>query len=540
MTSRVAAIALAGALLILLTGPDPRPINGRGLFAYMTPTSFVVMDERGRLAKEEGVYDEFSADIVWSSEGRYVSSLSVPDSEGETGDRELVSVDTWTGESRRYRCPHCFSVAPVGRNSVMATQNDRDSLFLQGVLRFDLGLDGPPTSLAIDDLLIVETFPLRVVEGTHDSVLAIAMGGDRAHFFTVEQDGSARRIDFGPSLFVERRADGALQRAEARVFGQVVEAVYANDGRVYYALTSMGRSSRDGCPASSAVYLVQPDTGAVFETDISVPGSEGGTFAGDVYARVLDLWWGIDGGLHAVLDSGLCSPKSGTHDVSPSLWRLVRGSWQAVDDRAEPIMGMRHLDDETRLVITVAEDPDTSAGDLYIEYGRERHLVAEGVLRVDTPNMGRCVLGESGSHTWCDGERDLDYGTSRTARTTDVPSTEPSPSASPLETFGPSVAESECSDTAFSDYLRDTGDFIESPEVRAICRSGFAYVLVIGEGPMLYQGSQDLLFSGSSGNWILLGGGPGSFGQFVPADIEALGLDPVVIDELFPEMDLIP
>lgn len=536
MASRTVICALVGVLLVSIVSSDSTRTGRINLFAFATVNELVVMDGEAEIAREDIFYESRFGGIVWSLDGRHASLISDGGSKENPEVRELVSVDTEIGEVRRFNCAYCDSVVPIGESSILVTRHREEGLFPEGILRFDLASGGVPTALAVDDVLTENSSSVRILSGSKEYALAVSLS-EEDNFFTIRADGSARRVEPDQPLPVQHQIDGVQQDAVPRGIGET-SVVYADDGSPYFAVTSVLNPSAGGCSSSHAVFLVQPESGSVMQTDISDLHIQDWVPTVDGYARILDLWWEINGQLHAVMLSGSCDEISEDSSVPPSVWRLTRGEWEKVDGRTDRIIGMRHLSQNSRLVISGTGDVADLAGDLYIEHAVSRHLIATEVLQVEVPGIRQCNLGGQGLNSWCGDAGGIYYGSPLSDTSGSSPTSASSPTDAPSMTPSPLPPGGKCSSSEFAEYAQDMEYLVGYSDIEAICRGGFAYVQVTGDGPMIYEGTQDLLFSSSSDGWTLLGGGPGSAGQFIGADIEALGLDPHMIDELFPEMDL--
>ncbi|MGQ4268590.1 hypothetical protein [Nocardiopsis changdeensis] len=492
----------------------------------MTEDELVVMDGKVEIAREGVSYEYRYGGMVWSLDGRHVSLISAGDLDAGPSSRELVTVDTRTSTVRRFNCSYCHSLAPVGGDSLIVTRNGEDSLALEGLLRFDLGSDEPPVSLMSEELELLSFVDMRVFAGSKDYVLAIGMNRDGDSFFTIRADGSAQQIEFDQSLPVLHQIDVVDQRSLMRGVGDVRPA-YTTDGNIYFAATSSIRPSLHSCSGSYAVFIVGPETGEVVETDISSLHPVDRTPAVNGYARVLDLWWANNGQLHAVMLSGSCDVLSDYAPTPPSVWRLVQGVWEKVEDRTDKIIAMRHLSEGTRLVIVGNEGEDLPSGDLYMEQGDSRELLGTDVLKIEVPNFRQCdPSGEDDAV--CKVVQDMDYGASSASPPLgDVPETPSTVASSPSDAL-------PCRESDFLPYV----EYNYSSDVFEVhCREGLARVEAFGPNAS-FSGRVDILFRETEDGWSMISGGINTDGTFSEDEIIGMGLDVAEVRRIFPEMEI--
>ncbi|WP_160050476.1 hypothetical protein [Nocardiopsis sp. FR4] len=367
---------------------------------------------------------------------------------------------------------------------------------------------------------------MRVFAGSKDYVLAIGMNRDGDSFFMIRVDGSVQEIEFDKSLPVPHQIDVVDQGRLMRGIGEVRPA-YTTDGNVHFAVTSAIRPSLHSCSGSYAVFIAQPETGEVVETDISSLHPVDRIPAVNGYVRVLDLWWANNGQLHAVMLSGSCDVLSEYAPTPPSVWRLVQGVWEKIEDRTDKIMSMRHLDEGTRLVIVGDEGEDLPSGDLYMEQEGSRELLGTDVLKVEVPNVRQCDPSREDDAV-CKIVQDMDYGVA--------------PSSPPLSdvTETPSAIASSPSDAhpcRESDFLPYVEYNYNSDIFEVHCREGLARVEAFGPGASL-SGRVDILFREADDGWSMISGGINSDGTFSEDEIIGMGLDVAEVRRIFPEMEI--
>lgn len=124
--------------------------------------------------------------------------------------------------------------------------------------------------------------------------------------------------------------------------------------------------------------------------------------------KVKDIWWGLDGQLHATIASWSCDlTRRFENDKmirinTYALWRLDGQRWVSEDRVSASIV--RQLSRGGKLALQIPEclgpvgsltNPDRpdfptycNTGKLYRDYGGQQVLVAEGVIGILTPEPG--------------------------------------------------------------------------------------------------------------------------------------------------------
>ncbi|MDX6242020.1 MAG: hypothetical protein QOG10_6891 [Kribbellaceae bacterium] len=239
---------------------------------------------------------------------------------------------------------------------------DRSASSLDSVLLFDLDDPRPPElidEVENDDATVKYPFFVSGVEGK--AVMLGAYENGQIGYFAYSVDGSVQRVGADPSSGQYRNfASGTVTKTA--------------DGLVIFAIAMNLSPSPGGCTSTGVVTLETSANDKSQSFEMSPP---------------VDMWWTIDGELHAVLWPSRCDGNVSRETAPAAEWRLSDSRWIKVSD--VPVLARRPAfvgewsNFHTNLTIrsdgsaTVLGRWDECAADkpCYLEYTMQSHLTAD-------------------------------------------------------------------------------------------------------------------------------------------------------------------
>ncbi|MGW4464752.1 hypothetical protein [Micromonospora sp. NPDC004704] len=291
----------------------------------------------------------FEGAPVWSNDGQYVSAVTFEEDPAVPG--KVIAAEVATGKTREFVCS-CTSVAGHG-GSTIAWGDAAGRLFT-----VDLAQSRKPRQLPSS---LPDGFtPRAVVAGMEGLILvhALPMVEPDRPDAPADQHGSVYAIsDNGPPVL----ASGLDPVLEAR-------SVAVSGRRFAYGVVS----GRGDCVHWGPVTVYDHDVGATIGIDSTAvlgTGPEGGEVAVD------ELWWAVDGSLHAALSVVTCDSEGGDVAVPASHWRLTEAVWVPGGD---PVQRQWILPGDSRLVLD-------DGGRLRLTSEDSSREVARNVVEVSLP-----------------------------------------------------------------------------------------------------------------------------------------------------------
>lgn len=364
---------------------QPKAIPKGVPYVYITGRELVLVRGGRVLARVHRIFDEEDNQfnqIAWTRDGEYVTFLS--DDEIRTGEEKeikLIYVSASTGVVRSIPCPSCDGIATIEGTSVLATSNSDKG---DQVRRIDLAAPGPGVQLKTKS---IGNYFLIV---TRDYVVT-------------NQDGYSQQSKKPLQVLTFTQTDNLSKYFYANItsygsfFAAPIGGPATQDQKIAVAYSARPYSRCGG--SGSSVGLIDPRRRSVVDTDLSATASRG--YVPNVKGGMVvnDLWWDLDGHLHATIATWAChdtkrSRSSQRTTVTPSTsWRLDRSTW--VDEKTKPATMARELDADTRIALVKPDcvggaQPSSPSkacyrGKLYRDDGDTRTLVADHVLLISTP-----------------------------------------------------------------------------------------------------------------------------------------------------------
>ncbi|HZM81783.1 MAG TPA: alpha/beta fold hydrolase [Candidatus Limnocylindrales bacterium] len=332
------------------------------MFAYTNPDGLTVV--RGTKTayrsngEDCGALGNFYGDPVWTSDGRYVTSVwSKCEDDGlgppHVDDNVLMTIDTRTGTKRQVTCG-CPTVAAI-EGSKVGWIDDRGRAYT-----LDLFGSNQPAA-----------WPIRMPAGLYArQVLASADAAIlvQASSRAAGNDGFAAQPDDQAGAVVSVSANGdvkVLQRYEQLVAATAAGGISTASGPqfVFGTIDAMG-----DCGHPGPVWLTDQSGNQKLKTDTSAIAKGGEVF-------LTDVWVSPQGQIMATLSSSICNPSGGTSATPASLWRLDGQKWVSVD--RGPLAYVRQLSDSDKAVVI--------SGDLYVERNGKGTRIAREVYAIATP-----------------------------------------------------------------------------------------------------------------------------------------------------------
>lgn len=353
-------------------------------YAYITEDRLTVVREGRVIVEVERLFDPGDAHAnthAWTHNGDYLAMFSDNALRTVEFPQELIVVDTRTGDVERTPCEGCTDITAIGEQTILVS--DYKGLGSDGVVHLT-GYD--PADL--DHPASIDAFGhADFLSSTRDHVLS----------YTTSWQGNTSGVD----LQLANAGTG-----ESMLAGWVGSNTYlksaalAGDGDRSDQFAVAYTVNPGMCFSSYPIQILTSDGGHM-ETDTSAAEPPG--FVPDVSGggmRVEDLWWDLEGRLHASMSSWTCdtTAESQNHQrvllESMRIWRLDGASWVPTD--FPPASMMEQIDEDSYLRLQTRDCVgdrtitnyalQCNVGDLYLRRGATENLVAEGVIAVSTPS----------------------------------------------------------------------------------------------------------------------------------------------------------
>lgn len=396
------ALSICTVLLIILTlnlfsnrdnNKDPATAKPKldtksPAYAYITNRELIVLRGNQVITRVPRIFvpsDPYQNGVAWTHSGDYIAVLSdlfLRETEPKPELEQLIFANTRTGRVSRIPCPHCSSIAAFGKNEVIVlASNDKTTTT---ALRFNLDTPGPGNPLEGRELDSWEWN--YFLASTRRHVLVNTNTTDPS----LSGDLVLAKIDGSPNRALGSFSTGYIIAAASE------KTVY--DGAEVFATAY--HANPGACVSSPFIHLIK--AGAAegedsFNTDVlnvqQADASDG--------LKINDIWWGLDGRLHATIASWTCNEKQRTEDKKmvlskpSSLWRLDGQKW-VHEDPSQATM-VRQLDQKTRVVLVIPDcigpvkgqevARQCNLGKLYRDAGGQRTLVADKVISISAPPL---------------------------------------------------------------------------------------------------------------------------------------------------------
>ncbi|MGH3629888.1 MAG: hypothetical protein ACRDRL_20920 [Sciscionella sp.] len=397
----LAAIGLCTLGVVLLFWPSASSSDGKSsasvnrvdtnaaAYAYTTERELVVMRGDRVLTRVSRLFDEADSahnKVIWTQSGDYIALLSDTTLLQEDSSQiTLITVNTHTGAQKRMACPYCADIIAVDANSVLAAKDIPGDYSGATVRRFDLDRPGSsvPVNLSLEgDNLFTGSFLIST----------------RSYILTnkyVTSSGSSGEEEL-ELLKSDNSTKNWLGGYDANDYLPAAAAENPRGGGERFAVAIR---DKPGICATDFPILVFDATGISVVTDMSAaepPGYVKDTQGG---MDVNDLWWGLDGHLHATITSWTCDKTKDSEAAKkilahPStLWRLDGTKWSM--ERSSPATMVRQLDTTSEIVLVIPDCIGVATfdkgqvychtGNLYRDQAGKRTLVAANVISISTP-----------------------------------------------------------------------------------------------------------------------------------------------------------
>lgn len=390
LTAAMAAVTLTLGVTYVIAQGEPSTTNLTMPYAYLTASQLGLVRGGHVAVKVAGVFGT-EGGLITTLDGQYVAAISEPseasiNADDVNGSRHIVAINVTSGAVSTFSCVGCTNIVAAGGSTLAASLGDTSPQSV-AVLTLDLATRHIPARLPTN-LVALDTGPNLLV-GLPGEVFAT--GGDDytgtnqlgpLQSFILHLDGTAVEV---PGI------DGnmGVLAAAATTHGQ--------SGGPQVALAgAWRRSANDTCSIGGFVSIVDPTSGDVTLTNTSAIVPEGrliGTAANaETGLLVQDLWWSVDGYLHATVSIWRCQPESS--QTFPGLqpateWRLADGRWQQVSKAH--VDDVRELGDGARAELVGSSTTGLfESGTLYfVNSAGQRIVVANYVKQLVTPVTGR-------------------------------------------------------------------------------------------------------------------------------------------------------
>ena len=329
MVNRSLAITLTGVVVVSIAACGTSENERKPLrYLYATVDQVILMDGADQVAaidREMGLYnDPWMSQAVWTTNGRYVGFLAIPqttvlDASGEDvgSDRQsLTVIDAQSGVVANYPCAGCNRVAAVGDRFWML--GDR----LRSVSVLDPAAAKPEfTPFTISGMTTSRpALPVPTILG----------GSQNAALITQSFDSGVVDNRERHALYFADDAGAAQLIGDFPMIGWTYAATAtstSNAGKV--VLTS--RLGIGLCASrTSTIWTLSPDSPQLASTDISAMKPSPSAASSHFGIRLSQPWWGLDGHFHVAAARWTCSgPSQSTgsdadliEEIEP--WRVFR------------------------------------------------------------------------------------------------------------------------------------------------------------------------------------------------------------------------